>query len=300
MGADGSIRVPRHLPVLADEIVSFLDCRPGRIILDCTLGEGGHARRLAPLLSPGGCLIGIDRDGEMIAAARRNLEEFSGLVKVEQANFADLTEVLRRRGVEYLDGVLIDLGVNSVQLETAERGFSFRLDGPLDMRMDSRTEKTAADLINGLSRQELEWIIREYGEERWAGRISRRIVEERKSRPVVRTVDLAEIVSRAVPGRGKIHPATRTFQALRIYVNSELDALREALPQALSVLRSGGRICVISFHSLEDRIVKYEYRRWVQEGSLRLLHKKPVRASIEEVRCNPRSRGAKLRAAEKV
>ncbi|MFH1039301.1 MAG: 16S rRNA (cytosine(1402)-N(4))-methyltransferase RsmH [PVC group bacterium] len=286
--------------MLAEEVGFFLDCRPGQVILDCTLGEGGHARRLVSRISPGGLLVGLERDGEMIPAARRALNEFSDLIRIEQANFADLADVLERAGIERLDGVLFDLGVNSAQLDTPGRGFSFRLDGPLDMRMDSRTGRTAADLINKLSRKELEWIIREYGEERWAGRISRRIVEERKARPILRTGDLAEIVSRAVPGRGRTHPATRTFQALRIYLNSELEALQKALPRAVSLLRSGGRICVISFHSLEDRIVKYEYRRWVQEGALRLLNKKPVRAGNEEVQCNPRARSAKLRAAEKL
>jgi len=286
---------------MPEEVGHYLNCQPGQIILDCTLGEGGHASLLASKVSPGGCLIGIDRDGEAIEAARRKLNIFGESIKIEQANFRDLREVLERRGIEKLDGILFDLGVNSSQLQDPGRGFSFRLDGPLDMRMDNREDSQASDLVNRLGRKELEWIIREYGEERFAGRISRRIVEERSSQPILSTVRLAQIVAEALPGRGKIHPATRTFQAIRIYLNGELDALEQALPEAISMLKSGGRICVISFHSLEDRIVKYEFRRWDrQEGMLRILTRKPVRPGIEEVRRNPRSRSAKLRAAEKL
>lgn len=298
---DGNNQIITHIPVMPDEVDHFLNCRPGQMILDCTLGEGGHALRLSAKISPGGCLIGIDRDGAAIDVARRRLNKFSDIVKIEQANFRDLREVIKRTGIEKLDGILFDLGVNSSQLQDPDRGFSFRVDGPLDMRMDNREDSQVVDLVNRLGRKELEWIIREYGEERFAGRISRRIVEERSSRPILRTGRLAQIVTDALPGRGKIHPATRTFQALRIYLNGELDALEEALPEAISMLKSGGRICVISFHSLEDRIVKYEFRRWDrQEGLLRILTRKPVRPGIEEVRQNPRSRSAKLRAAEKI
>ena len=286
---------------MAEEVDHYLNCLPGQIILDCTLGEGGHASRLASKISPGGSLIGIDRDEEAIEVARRKLNIFGEIIKIEQANFRDLREVVERAGIEKLDGILFDLGVNSSQLQDPGRGFSFRLDGPLDMRMDNREDSQASDLVNKLGRKELEWIIREYGEERFAGRISRRIVEERSSQPILSTVRLAQIVAEALPGRGKIHPATRTFQAIRIYLNGELDALEQALPEAISMLKSGGRICVISFHSLEDRIVKYEFRRWDrQEGLLRILTRKPVRPGIEEVRRNPRSRSAKLRAAEKL
>jgi 16S rRNA (cytosine1402-N4)-methyltransferase len=286
---------------MAEEVDHYLNCLPGQIILDCTLGEGGHASRLASKISPGGSLIGIDRDEEAIEVARRKLNIFGEIIKIEQANFRDLREVVERAGIEKLDGILFDLGVNSSQLQDPGRGFSFRLDGPLDMRMDNREDSQASDLVNKLGRKELEWIIREYGEERFAGRISRRIVEERSSQPILSTVRLAQIVAEALPGRGKIHPATRTFQAIRIYLNGELDALEQALPEAISMLKSGGRICVISFHSLEDRIVKYEFRRWDrQEGMLRILTRKPVRPGIEEVRRNPRSRSAKLRAAEKL
>ncbi len=301
MGAEGNNLIVTHIPVMPQEVDHFLNCRPGQIILDCTVGEGGHASRLAEKISPGGTLIGIDRDGEAIEVARRQLNRFGESIKLEQSNFRDLREVIQSRGIEKLDGILFDLGVNSSQLQDPGRGFSFRADGPLDMRMDNREESQASDLVNRLGRKELEWIIREYGEERFAGRISRRIVEERASRPILSTTRLAQIVTDALPGRGKIHPATRTFQAIRIYLNGELDALEQALPEAISMLKSGGRICVISFHSLEDRIVKFEFRRWDrQEGMLRILTRKPVRPGIEEVRRNPRSRSAKLRAAEKL
>jgi len=301
VGAQGNNQIVTHIPVMAEEVDHYLNCLPGQIILDCTLGEGGHASRLASKISPGGSLIGIDRDEEAIEVARRKLNIFGEIIKIEQANFRDLREVVERAGIEKLDGILFDLGVNSSQLQDPGRGFSFRLDGPLDMRMDNREDSQASDLVNKLGRKELEWIIREYGEERFAGRISRRIVEERSSQPILSTVRLAQIVAEALPGRGKIHPATRTFQAIRIYLNGELDALEQALPEAISMLKSGGRICVISFHSLEDRIVKYEFRRWDrQEGMLRILTRKPVRPGIEEVRRNPRSRSAKLRAAEKL
>ena len=286
---------------MVEEVCYFLDCRPGKTILDCTLGEGGHARHLISRISPGGRLIGIDRDGEAIRIARKNLSDLMDTARIEQANFCDLKEVLDRLRIRGLDGVLFDLGVSSPQIEEASRGFSFRVDGPLDMRMDNREGRCAADLVNNLTRKELEWIIREYGEERWAGRISRRIVSERSSRRILRTGRLARIIAGAVPGRGRIHPATRTFQALRIYLNRELEALKEALPEALSLLKPGGRICVISFHSLEDRIAKFEFRRWDRElGAIRLLTKKPLRPGIEEVRRNPRSRSACLRAAEKI
>ncbi len=285
---------------MAGEVAELLDPRPGKIILDCTLGEGGHALRLLPLLAPGGFLLGVDRDSSVLAVAGEKLAEYRGMFKIQQANYTELSEILSEAGIEAVDGILFDLGINSVQLDNSARGFSFQRDGPLDMRMDTNAGITAAEVVNKTNRQELEWLIREYGEERFAGRISRRIVNERKKSPIQTTGRLAEIVSRAVPGRGKIHPATRTFQALRLTVNEELDCLSRALPRALKVLRPGGRICLIAFHSLEDRIVKHTFRRWSVEGEVRILTKKPLRPQEAEVRANPRSRSAKLRAAEKI
>jgi 16S rRNA (cytosine1402-N4)-methyltransferase len=285
---------------MTGEVVEFLQPRPGRVILDCTLGEGGHALRLLPLLAPGGFLLGLDRDSSALAVAEQKLAGYGELLRIEQANYTELQEALGRAGIESVDGVLFDLGVNSSQLDNADRGFSFQNDGPLDMRMDTAAGQTAADLVNRTNRKELEWLIREYGEERFAGRISRRIVEERGKNPIRTTGRLAEIISRAVPGRGKIHPATRTFQALRLAVNQELDCLNRALPLAREIVRPGGRICLIAFHSLEDRIVKHTFRRWAGEEKVKILTRKPVRPREEEVRANPRSRSARLRAAEKI
>ncbi len=300
MEAPGNRPAGFHRPVMAGEVVQALSPRPGQVVVDCTLGEGGHSGQLLPRLLPGGLLIGLDRDREVLETARRALAGYGNSVLIEQVNYTDLGGVLTRAGLEAADGVLFDLGVNSAQLDQAERGFSFLRDGPLDMRMDAETGRTAADLVNTLSRKELEWLIRTYGEERFAGRISRRIVTERNVNPIRTTARLAEIVVRAVPGRSRIHPATRTFQALRLAVNEELDNLKRALPAALEILRPGGRICLIAFHSLEDRIVKHTFRRWSEEKLVRILTKKPLRAAAEEVRSNPRSRSARLRAAEKL
>ncbi len=285
---------------MAGEVEDFLDPRPGQVIIDCTVGEGGHAARLLARLAPGGVLIGLDRDASVLEAARDKLAGYGEMARLERDNYTNIQEALGRAGLEAADGVLFDLGVNSAQLDNRERGFSFQQDGPLDMRMDPGEGRTAADLVNRLHRRELEYVIRAYGEERYAGRISRRIVEERSRSPIRTTGRLAEIISRAVPGRGKIHPATRTFQALRLAVNRELENLEQALPAAREVLRPGGRICLIAFHSLEDRIVKHTFRRWAGEGKVRILTARPVRPSEEETRANPRARSARLRAAEKL
>lgn len=300
MAAGGDTVTGVHLPVMAGEVEEFLSPRPGQVIIDCTVGEGGHAARLLARLAPGGVLIGLDRDVSVLRIARDKLSGYGEMVRLEQANYTGVKEALDRAGREAADGVLFDLGVNSAQLDDAERGFSFQKDGPLDMRMDTGEGRTAADLVNRLDRRELEYLIRNYGEERFAGRISRRIVEERSRSPIRTTGRLAEIISRAVPGRGKIHPATRTFQALRLAVNRELENLEQALPAAREVLRPGGRICLIAFHSLEDRIVKHTFRRWAGEGKVRVLTAKPVRPSPAETRINPRARSARLRAAEKL
>ncbi len=285
---------------MASEVAEYLDPRPGKIILDCTLGEGGHAARLLPRLVPGGVLVGMDRDGSVLEAARRKLAGYGEAVRILQANYADLREVLEKAGIAAADGVLFDLGVNSAQLDNPARGFSFLQDGPLDMRMDAESGRPAADLVNKLGRRELEWLIRQYGEERFAGRISRRIVEEREKSPIRTTGRLARIVAGAVRGRGKIHPATRTFQALRLAVNEELENLGRALERVLEILRPQGRICLIAFHSLEDRMVKHSFRRWAGEGRVRILTAKPVRPGEEEISRNPRARSARLRAAERL
>ncbi len=286
-----------HTPVLLEEVLTWLSPRPGGTYVDATVGLGGHAEAILERILPGGRLIGLDRDPEAIAVARERLSRFQGAFQLVHADFADLRKVLQDLGIGQVQGVLMDLGVSVLQLTSPHRGFSFSLPGPLDMRMDPSSPVTAADLVNRLSEQELADLLRHYGEEPFARRIARAIV---RRRPIYTTQELREAVAQAVPRRAwprRIDVATRTFQALRIAVNRELEALEQALPQAVEVLSPGGRLVVISFHSLEDRIVKQFLRR--AEG-LRVLTPKPVRPSREEVRRNPRARSARLRAAERI
>jgi 16S rRNA (cytosine1402-N4)-methyltransferase len=282
------------------ETIACLDPRPGQVIVDCTVGEGGHAAAFLERISPGGTLVGIDRDDEALARARDRTMNFSGSrVALARGSFSEVPALLAGLGLDRADAFLFDLGVSTRQLLDPARGFSFRGAGPLDMRMDRREARTAADLVNRLPVPDLERIIRDLGGERWAKRIARAIGWERSRGPIAGTTELAALIAHSVPGRGRIHPATRTFQALRITLNRELEELRKALPAAWSLLRAGGRICVISFHSLEDGIVKRTLRSWKQEGTAELLTKKPLRPSREEERSNPRSRSARLRAAVK-
>lgn len=282
-----------HEPVLLKEVLGFLSPRPGKLIVDATVGTGGHAEAL---LAQGAKVIGIDQDPESLALARDRLKDFGEKFQPVRGNFRKLREILGKLGITKVDGILFDLGLSSLHLSRAERGFSFQHDGPLDMRMDPDNPVTAADLVNGLPERELVRILREYGEERHAEKIAREIV---RNRPIRSTGELARLVARCYPpGNYRIHPATRTFQALRIAVNDELSALREALPQAVELLSPGGVLCVIAFHSLEDRIVKRFLREEARAGRLKLLTKKPVRPSPEEVARNPRSRSARLRAAQ--
>ena len=287
-----------HIPVLLDEVMCLLNPKDGGVYVDCTLGAGGHAERILELSSPGGRLIGIDLDSEAISIAKERLEGFGDRVSFVHANFADLDDILRSFGVDGVDGILMDLGVSWIQLSDPKRGFSFRLDAPLDMRMDRRIPLTVCEVVNTKSEEELREIFRKYGQERWAGRIARRIVRFRERSPVLTTRQLAQIDESAVPGRGRLHPATRIFLALRIYVNGELDNLERGLDSAIRWLKPGGRICVISFHSLEDRIVKWKFRG--MKTHLRIITRKPITPGDEEVKENPRSRSAKLRAAEAI
>ncbi len=284
---------------MAERVLEHLDCRPGMVVVDCTLGEGGHAMEIVKRIAPGGKLIGIDRDAEVLPRARRRLEDSPVPVTIRHLHYAGLAAWAAGEGVTGIDGALFDLGLSSYQLDDPDRGFSFRRDGTLDMRMDRAGGPTAAELVNRLPVAELERIFFRFGQERWSRRIARAIGRERRRGPIRTTAELASIVSSAVPGRGRIHPATRVFQALRIAVNRELDDLAGGLESAWSLLRSGGRLCAISFHSLEDRIVKNLFRRWArEEGSGRILTRKPEVPGRAETARNPRSRSAKLRAIE--
>jgi 16S rRNA (cytosine1402-N4)-methyltransferase len=285
--------------VLLEAVLEALQPRPGRGFraLDCTVGAGGHSFGLLERSSPDGQLVGLDADPAALALAAARLAPFAGRFELRNANFGRLGDL----HIEPVDAVLFDLGLSSMQLESSGRGFSFRLDEPLDMRFDAYADvPTAAELLNSLSEAELERILREFGEEPRARRVARSITQRRQQRPFTRTPDLVAAVTAALgPARGRIHPATRTFQALRIAVNDELGALERGLEAAVGLLEPGGRIAVISFHSLEDRIVKWRFRGWADQHSLTILTRKPLVPSRDEQRTNPRARSAKLRVAER-
>ena len=289
-----------HEPVMLKEVLEFLSLRPGMRVLDGTIGAGGHAKEILRKIGPEGVYVGIDQDPTILEIARENLGETSGLC-LSHENFRHANRVLQRLGIDLVDACLLDLGVSSHQLETAERGFSFQRDALLDMRMDPSAAVSAFDLVNHLSEWEIVSILQRLGEERHARRIARFLVQARQKGPIQTTQQLAVIVNRAVPHQGwsRLHPATRTFQAFRMAVNRELESLEEALPAIVKLLKPGGRICVLSFHSLEDRAVKLFFRRLAVEQQLKLVVKKPLTPNPVEVQQNPRSRSAKLRVAEK-
>lgn len=273
--------------------------RPGAVVVDATVGLGGHAEHILERIGPAGRLIGLDRDEQALGIARQRLARFGDRAALVHGHFGELEKVLEGLGVREIQGALFDLGVSSLQLEEPERGFSFAREGPLDMRMDPAQPVTAAEIVNRAPERELREILCSYGEERWAGRIARAIV---RKRPLATTTQLAEVVRGAVPGgarHGRIDAATRTFQAIRIAVNSEMDLLPLGLEQAVRVLGAGGRIVVLSYHSLEDRIVKLTFREQARAGVLEIITRKPLRPSSEEVARNPRSRSARLRVAKR-
>lgn len=296
----------RHVPVLLAEVIGGLAPRNGGRYLDGTLGGGGHALAILAASAPDGRLLGIDADPAALAAAGSRLAIYGERATLAHGNFRELGRLARAHGFAPVDGLLLDLGVSSHQLDTPERGFSFTQDAPLDMRLDPTSGATAADLVNDTPESDLADLIYRYGEERGSRRIARVIAEARRKQPITSTGELAELTARALGGRhGKIHPATRTFQALRIAVNQELASLEAVLPQAVELLAPGGRIAVISFHSLEDRIVKLFFRSesgygGVGDVRLTIITKKPIEASEHEARTNPRSRSAKLRIAERI
>lgn len=293
-----------HEPVLVNEVVQILQPQKGGTYLDCTVGAGGHARAILEACEGEAQLVGIDCDQDAVIAARTELIRFGNRAKIYQGNFVDADRILGFAGIESVDGILLDLGVSSIQLEMPERGFSFMKEGPLDMRMDRSKTLTAREIVNRWRAEDIERILRDYGEERFSSRIAKRIVEERQRGEIRTTIALADIIRRAVSKKGgghkRIHPATRTFQALRIAVNSELQNLTEFLSKSLGILKKGGRIAIISFHSLEDRIVKRNFKEWERSGLVKLLNRRVIRPTIEEVRRNPRARSAKLRGAMKI
>jgi len=290
-----------HVPVLLDEVRELLQPQRGGTFVDCTVGLGGHARMV---LEHGATrLIGIDRDTDALAMARTALAEFGDRVTLVHADYRDLDAVLDAQGVTEVSGVLADLGVSSMQLDRDGRGFSFRRDEPLDMRMDRSQGPTAADLLADVGEEELANLIYGHGEERFSRRIARAIVEARRTAAITTTGQLAQLVRRAVPKRGyqRIDPATRTFQAIRIWVNRELEQLDAFLAEACSRLRAGARLAVITFHSLEDRVVKHAFRALAQGGiALQILTKRPIVPGETELDRNPRARSAKLRAIERL
>jgi 16S rRNA (cytosine1402-N4)-methyltransferase len=310
-----TMSAPVHVPVLLDEVIAGLQARSGGYVVDCTVGLGGHAAAILEKISPSGRLLGIDADPEAIRVSQARLSDYGEAVILVNDNFVNLEAICREYHFHPVDGILFDLGVSSLQLDTAERGFSFQLDAPLDMRFDPRQGLTASDIVNSFPEQELAKLIEKYGEESHSRRIAQHIVQ---NRPIATTVELARLieqVSVAPTHRGKIHPATRTFMALRIGVNSELQNLELALNQTINLLHPGGRLTVISYHSLEDRIVKQFMRdaassclcppgtvicRCGHVPTLKLISRKVIKPTSLEIESNPRSRSAKLRIAERL
>ena len=309
----------RHIPAMLNEVVNYLNCRPGNVYVDGTLGGCGHARAICEKIIPGGTLIGIDQDIDAVSNAETVLKDYSSNIHLFHGNFIRLPEFLEQLEIDSVDGILLDLGLSQHQIENSGRGFSFRKDEPLDMRMDIQSRQTAQELVNDLSQQELQELFRKYGEERRAKQIVKNIAGIRRREKIRTSKQLAQIIIDSIPAKAssqqKIHPATRVFMALRIAVNRELERLETFLEHAVDLLNPGGRLCVLSFHSLEDRIVKQRFKDLEkgcicppklpqcvcgQQPQLRILTKKVVRPTEEEIAANPMARSTRLRAAEKL
>lgn len=308
-----------HTSVLLEETIEQLHIRPDGIYVDGTLGGGGHSYEVCRRLTGGGRLIGIDQDADAIAAAGERLTEFSDRITILRSNYAGMRQELSKLGIDHVDGIILDLGVSSFQLDTPERGFTYRVeDAPLDMRMDKRQNLTAGDIVNGYSEMELFRIIRDYGEDRFAKNIAKHIAAKRKEAPIETTGQLNEIIRAAIPKKVQVtggHPSKRTYQALRIELNKELEVLREHLDEMIELLNDGGRICIITFHSLEDRIVKSSFKKnenpctcpsdfpvcvCGKKSKGRVVTRKPILPSEKELERNKRAKSAKLRVFEKV
>jgi 16S rRNA (cytosine1402-N4)-methyltransferase len=289
-----------HKPVLLKEVVELLKCSPGKIIVDGTVGSGGHSIEILKKILPGGTLIGIDLDDNALERARQRLSSFEGHFKLYRENYKNLAQILKKENIKLIDGFFLDLGLSSEQVEDASRGFSFLREGPLDMRYDAREITRAIDVINKESREKLTWIFSHFGEERKAASIAGLIIEKRKERPIETTLELTRIAARAkaFSAKGRISPATRIFQALRIYINKELENLETALGEAIRVISAGGRFCVLSYHSMEDRLVKNFFKDYSRQGRIKIITRHTIAPSREEILENRRSRSAKLRAVE--
>ena len=308
----------KHVSVLLEETIDGLDIKPDGIYVDGTLGGGGHAYEVCKRLSNKGRFIGIDQDGEALEAARKRLSEFEDKTSLVRSNYCEIDTILKDLNVEKVDGIVLDLGVSSYQIDNLERGFSYKSDAPLDMRMDDRQSLTAKDIVNGYSEMELYRIIRDYGEDKFAKNIAKHIVQERAKKPIETTGELTEIIRASIPMKVQVtggHPAKRTFQAIRIELNKELEVLQNNLDDMIDLLNPGGRICIITFHSLEDRIVKTNFKRnenpctcpsdfpvcvCGKKSKGKVVTRKPILPSEEELEVNSRSKSAKLRVFERV
>ncbi len=294
------IREIVHTPVMVKEVLQYLNLKKGGVCVDCTIGEGGHSEQILKTIGEKGFLLGLDKDGKSLDIAKERLSKISENFALINGDFLNLSSHLKTLKINKVDGILFDFGISSFQLENFSRGFSFKNNGPLDMRFNSLSLLTCEELVNEADYKHLYRVLRDFGEERRASLIARRIIQKRKEKRIKTTFELAEIASKALGrGKGKIDPATRTFQAFRIAVNGEIESIEKILPQIPDLLANNGRVCAISYHSLEDRLVKRAFKAEKAKGTLQIITKKPVRPSYEEIVENPRSRSAKLRAAEK-
>ncbi|MDD5477141.1 MAG: 16S rRNA (cytosine(1402)-N(4))-methyltransferase RsmH [Candidatus Omnitrophica bacterium] len=299
------LEAPLHIPVMLAEVIEYLKLAPGQTIVDATMGTGGHSLEILKRITPGGRLIGIDRDEDSLQICRQRLSEFKDSCEFVHANFSDLDQVLRKLGIDGIDGIIFDLGISTYQLKDTQRGFSFQEEGPLDMRLDKSSYISAYDLVNNLNENEISHMLWSFGQERWHNRIAHLLVEERRVTPIATTRQLADLVVRAIPHRYRrsyyrIHPATRTFQAVRIAVNRELEILESAIKKAVAILRKQARICVISFHSLEDRVIKHTFRALKADGIIDIITAKPLTPTASEIEKNPSSRSSKFRVAQRI
>ncbi|MDD5432183.1 MAG: 16S rRNA (cytosine(1402)-N(4))-methyltransferase RsmH [Candidatus Omnitrophica bacterium] len=294
-----------HIPVMLNEVLNYLNLSPGKVVVDATIGTGGHSKAILEKILPGGRLIGIDRDEESLAISKERLKDYADACTFLHGNFADLDTLLEGVNIKQVDAILFDLGISSYQLDSPERGFSFQKEGPLDMRLDRSSYISAYDLVNNLNEDEISDMLWTFGQERWHNRIAHLLVEERQKHPIATTQELASLVVKAIPYRYKhkhyrIHPATRTFQAVRIAVNRELEILEASVNKGVAILGKQGRICVISFHSLEDRAIKHAFRKIAGEGTINIITPKPLTPLVSEIMENPKSRSSKLRVAERI